>query len=558
MSKNTRVILSGSHCSSPCNKRVCTTPHNKTLKFHLRLNDGQDQLPSVAASVQAGLLTPLNLSEITNTVLSVSAAVLEKVRAALTKAGFIVGDYDPFTRLLAVEGKAKLVRKHLGAVLNEYRAANGHVYTGRHGRLGVPRSWGISSYVCGIHGIDQRPKATPRLVRFNAGRSTTLAAKSWNALEAAKHYKVPLNKLGDGFACGFVSLGGGIDPAVVTRANARLGLPAPQITIITVGGATNSPSGSLDGPDGENYLDVQMQAAVAPKAKIIMGIGPNTTAGFAQALLAIAKHELKPTKISISWGASEDTSWTADDRALMDQALQTCAAMGIIVYCAAGDDGSSDGASATSNSGGNGSSGQKSPDDGNNSGAPVPPKRGKQHCDYPSSSPWNVACSGVYDDGSTVKAWNSGFGGGATGGGVSAVYTNYTVGQLLLQKAGIKLPVNADSKKPGRIVGDISGIAAPETGIEVMAPDGSVMVIGGTSAVAPFHAGAGVCIDSELGHAMPDLNTVLYKAAAAGKGICVAVTKGNNGAYSCKAGDVINAVCGLGPIDYSKLLSALR
>jgi len=549
MSKNTRVILTGSLSSAPCNKRVSSTPHNKTIKFHVRLNDGQDHLPAIAASVQAGLIAPLSVSEITSTVINVSDAVIAKVRAVLTKAGFTVGDYDPFTRLLAVEGKACLVRKHLGAVLNEYRGDNGHVYTGRHGHLGVPRSWGISSYVCGIHGIDQRPKATPRLVRFNSGRSTTHAAKSWNALEAAKHYNVPLNKLGEGFACGFVSLGGGIDPDVVTKANARLGLPAPQITIITVGGATNSPSGSLDGPDGENYLDVQMQAAVAPKAKIIMGIGPNTTAGFAQALLAIAKHELKPTKVSISWGASEDTSWTADDRALMDQALQTCATMGIIVYCAAGDDGSSDGASATSNSGGS---------NGDTPVTPVTPQRGKQHCDYPSSSPWNVACSGVYDDGSTVKAWNSGFGGGATGGGVSAVYTSYTVAQLLLQKAGIKLPVNVDSKKPGRIVGDISAIAAPETGIEVMAPDGSVMVIGGTSAVAPFHAGAGVCIDSELGHAMPDLNTVLYKAAAAGKGICVAVTKGNNGSYSCKAGDVINAVCGLGPVDYGKLLTALR
>src|SRR6185369_9538891 len=111
--------------------------------------------------------------------------------------------------------------------------------------------------VVGIHGIDQRPKAKPRLQRL--GRSSPQLSRSWNAKAAADHYSVPQNKLGAGFACGFVSLGGGLDPAVVAKANARLGLPAPRITIITVDGATNSPSGSLDGADGENYLDSQCQ-----------------------------------------------------------------------------------------------------------------------------------------------------------------------------------------------------------------------------------------------------------------------------------------------------------
>lgn len=531
MKMTNQIVLPGSDRFAPSELRIKVTPQKKTLRFYLHLSDGTNKLAELALAVKNGSHAPYSADELSAACGTICQSVIDDVTKAVSAAGFTVGSFDSFSRLLEVEGTAKQVRKHFGATLNEYEDASGFVFTGRRGKLGLPRQWrSVSKYISSIHGIDQRPKASPRSIRFGANdrEPKEQLSRSWNARAAAEHYGVPLNKQGAGFAVGFVSLGGGLDPTVVAKANARLKLPAPKITIITVDGATNSPSGSLDGADGENYLDAQCQAAVAPLADQIMSIGPNSITGFANALLALAKHPLKPKKISISWGAREDGDWTDADRVLFDQALQTCTAMGITVFCAAGDDGSSDGASD-----------------------------GKAHCDYPASSPWNTACSGVYDNGATVRAWKSTFG-GATGGGVSSKYTQYTPEQLLLQKAGVTLPVHADTGKAGRVVGDIAGIADPSTGIEVYGPNGGVSVIGGTSAVSPFHAGAFTSLDSELGKPVGDVNTLVYKLAADGKNVCMPVTKGNNGAYSCKDGDIFNAVCGLGPINYAKLHAALK
>lgn len=524
------IPLEGSLRFAPRQERVKPTPPNKTLRFYVHLTDNRDNLSKLALAVKNGEVAPFEADQIVATIGQLPAENIRKVKAAFTNVGFTVGEMDPLSHLLQVEGSAQLVRKYLGAKLNEFKSEDGFVFTARRGGLHIPKQWGIANYVKAIHGIDQRVKLSPRSVHFTKRdrEQKEALARSWNAKAAAERYGVPQAKLGAGTAVGFVSLGGGLDPAVVARANARLGLPAPKIEIITVDGAKNKPNGTLNGADGENYLDSQCQAAVAPLALQIMAIGPNTVTGFANALLALARHPSKPKKISISWGAREDGEWSDADRQLFDQALQICMAMGIVVFTAAGDDGSSDGASD-----------------------------GKSHCDYPASSPWNTACSGVWDNGTVVKAWKSSFG-GATGGGVSLRYPKYTDDQLVLQKAGIKLPVHADTGAEGRVVGDVAGIADPATGIEVFAPDGSISVIGGTSAVSPFHAAAGACLDSELGKPTPNFNAVLYKLAATGKNVCVPVTKGNNGAYSCKDGDVFNAVCGLGTIDYQKFLAALQ
>lgn len=547
MKKIDQILLVGSQRFSPAETRVKVTPPSKKLHFYLHLSAGCNLLPELARKVADGEIAAFDADQLLAVCGEVSQQILDEVSDTLRNAGFTVGKWNPYSRLLAVEGTARQIRRSFGATLNEYEGPDGLVFTGRNGQLSIPKDWSIASYVQSVHGIDQRPKAKPRHVRFlgpivldkkaeknrdtdDNGRQKPREklARSWNARAVAEHYGVPLTNQGAGYTVGFVSLGGGLDPRVVARANARLGLPAPKITIITVDGARNKPSGDLEGADGENYLDSQVQAAVAPLAEQIMSIGPNSVTGFANALLALARHDKKPSKISISWGAREDGEWTDNDRVLFDQALQTCMAMGITVFCAAGDDGSSDGASD-----------------------------GKSHCDYPGSSPWNSSCSGVFDNGFTVRAWNSTFG-GATGGGVSGKYLNYTSDQLVLQASGVKLPVHADTGSQGRVVGDVAGIADPATGIEVLGPQGSVSVIGGTSAVSPFHAAACVALESDLGRKIGNLNALVYKFAASGKHVCVAVTKGNNGAYSCRDGDIFNAVCGLGTIDYKKFFQALQ
>jgi kumamolisin len=537
MSKNLKAIknvrLAGSFLKAPSHKRSNTTPAGKRIRFYIGVT-----APSVqdyALKVMAGTAPAISLEQYIATYGAPKASV-DKVTAWASATGHTVLGYDPFLRLVHVEHSAAGIRTVYGARLSEYEDGKGSHFTGRSNGLSIPAS--MAKFISGVHNIDKRPHARtklrfagPILTTGKGGKKGSKAARarSWNPVQLAQHFGVHRSKLGEGAACGFFSLGGGLDLQVLTKANARLGLPASDWEFLFSDGATNSPNadGSLDGADGENYLDAQMQQGIAPKAKLLCSFSTNTGVGIAHGFAALIQHPSKPKNLSGSWGMSED-NWDKQDIDLTEETLGAGVAMGINFFNAAGDDGSDDRVGD-----------------------------GKSHMDYPASSKFNVSCAGVYDDGKKVTVWGGVKNDGATGGGVSVVFPAYTQEQLLLQAAGHKLPVNADTGKPGRIGGDIAGIADPQTAIQVMDGSGKVFGIGGTSAVSPASAASACATEADLGHALPSFNGLIYKAAAAGKSVCNIVTEGSNGAYSAKPGDVINC-CGLGTVDYDKLFTAAQ
>jgi len=244
-----------------------------------------------------------------------------------------------------------------------------------------------------------------------------------------------------------IELGGGY-----RAADKSLGIAAPTVVAVPVNGGKNSPS-TADGADGEVMLDIEVAAAVAPRAKIAVYFAPNTDQGFVDAITT-ATHDTKnkPTVISISWGAPE-SSWTAQARSALDTACKAAAALGITVTVAAGDNGSADGVGD-----------------------------GANHVDFPASSPNVLACGGtkLVAANNTITSevvWNeSASNEGATGGGISTAFAQPS------WQAGIA------ATKSGRGVPDVSGDADPTTGYQILV-DGQTMVIGGTSAVAPLWAG---------------------------------------------------------------------
>jgi kumamolisin len=216
--------------------------------------------------------------------------------------------------------------------------------------------------------------------------------------------------------------------------------------------------------------------------------------------------------ISISWGGPED-AWDAATMKAYDVELAACAAAGITVTVAAGDNGSSDG------------------------------ERGN-HVDFPASSPHVLACGGTSIPSTsplTETVWNDGSAGGATGGGVSAVFGMPTY----QAKAGV----------PGggrmRGVPDVAGNADPETGW-IIVIDGQQTVIGGTSAVAPMWAALAVCLSEALGKNVGALHSALYGIAGWNRDI----TSGNNGTFVAKSG--YDCCTGNGVPVGTKLLAILK
>jgi kumamolisin len=267
-------------------------------------------------------------------------------------------------------------------------------------------------------------------------------------------------------------------------------------------------------------LDIEVSAAVAPGAKIVVYFAPNTDQGFIDAV-GSAVHDTtnKPSVISISWGGPE-SSWTTQAMNALDAACQSAAALGITITVAAGDNGSTDGAT------------------GNN-------------VDFPASSPHVLGCGGtkLVGSGSTISSevvWNEQANNeGATGGGVSNVFP------LPSFQASAKVPAPSSSTG-GRGVPDVSGDADPVSGYQVRV-DGQNMVIGGTSAVAPLWAGLIALSNKQNGKSAGFLQPLLYSAK--GAAAFNDIVSGNNGAFS--AGPGWDACTGLGSPIGSRLIALL-
>jgi kumamolisin len=388
------------------------------------------------------------------------------------------------------------------------------------GRLGlVYLSPEISPVVRAVLGLDSRPQALAH-IRF---RPMAAGGVSYTPLQVASLYGFPMGPDGFGQSVGIIELGGGYALKDVQTYCSSLGVTPPSVTSVPVDGASNSPTGDANGPDGEVLLDIEVAGTIAPKSQVFVYFAPNTDAGFVDAVnAAVHGTQGKPGILSISWGSAE-SEWTSQGIQALDQALQDAAALGVTVCVASGDGGSSDGVSD-----------------------------GLAHVDFPASSQYVIGCGGTHlsasgDKITTQVVWDDLPNGGATGGGVSDVFALPS----WQTSAGVP-PSSNPGRKSGRGVPDVSGDADPQTGYSIRV-DGKQTTVGGTSAVAPLWTGLLALVNQSIGRPVGYINPLLY-----GKAFASAfrdVVSGTNGAYD--AGPGWDACTGWGSPDGAKLLSLL-
>ena len=340
-----------------------------------------------------------------------------------------------------------------------------------------------------------------------------------SALEVARAYGFPPGS-GEGQTIGIVQLGGGYRPSDLALYFSKLGMPCPTVhTRVLPGSVGNNPSDT--GASVEVALDMQIAGAIAPGAKLLIVFAPNTAAGFVAGVEAAAS---AADVVSVSWGAPE-SAWGPGDRARMAAVLASAAARGVNIFVASGDSGSSDGVPPQ------------------RPGAPAPAV-----ADFPASSPSVIACGGTTlilsadsKQGTPVSetVWNSSRVQGASGGAFSSVFAK---------------PVFQDAVVPGarRGVPDVCGCADPRTGYQIVV-NGRVVVVGGTSAVAPLYAGLAARLQQRAGRSLPFLNPALYAAHGAAT---VDITQGTNGAFAAVPG--WDAASGLGRVAFPGFETALH
>ncbi len=444
---------------------------------------------------------------------------IDAVTAFAKAQGLAVVQIDAGRRSVVLSGDAKAFGKAFGVTLQEFEHDAG-TYRGRVGSISVPAE--LADIVEGVFGLDNRPQATPHFQRAApaGGLAERAAGGSFTPPQLARLYDFPAGLDGHGQCIAIIELGGGYKPADIKAYFKALGLAPPKVIAVSVDGGHNHPT-NANSADGEVMLDIEVAAAVAPKAAVAVYFAPNTDQGFLDAIsTAVHDKKHKPSVISISWGSAE-ANWTVQAMTQFDQAFQAAAAIGVTVCCAAGDNGSADGVTD-----------------------------GHAHVDFPASSPFVLGCGGTrLTAGShgiaSEVVWNEGSD-SATGGGVSAFFG------LPAYQAHAKVPKGAGGKA-GRGVPDVAGDADPASGYQVRV-DGQNLVIGGTSAVAPLWAGLVALMNQKLAQPVGFLNPLLY-GSLAGKGLFNDVVSGSNGAFAARHG--WDACTGWGSPNGSKLLQAL-
>ena len=445
----------------------------------------------------------------------------------------------PERRTVKLTGTTAAMQKAFGVTLVN-KILDGTTYRVREGSITLPSE--LVGPVVAVLGLDNRPQAQPHFrVLGEAGNLTARVAQgggfasphagsantSFTPPQIAALYQFPPKASAAGQTIGIIELGGGYRTADITAYFKSLGQKTPNVSAVLVDGGKNAPT-NANSADGEVMLDIEVAAAVAPGANIVVYFTPNTDQGFIDAI-ATAIHDTKnkPSVISISWGAAE-AGWTAQSMAALDAACQSAAALGITITVAAGDNGSTDNVSG-----------------------------GQNHVDFPASSPHVLACGGTKLEGSgnTITSevvWNElANNEGATGGGVSNVFPlpSWQSG------AGVPKPTNPAG---GRGVPDVAGDADPASGY-VIRVDGKSMVIGGTSAVAPLWAGLIAVANAQNGKSAGFIQPAIY--AAKGKAAFNDITSGTN--YSgtpigFKAGPGWDACTGLGSPIGTKLIAVVN
>jgi kumamolisin len=479
---------------------------------------------------------------------------LAKIATFAHEHGLTVVESSRAKRSVKLSGTIEALTAAFKVELHRYSKAD-RSYRGRVGSISVPQE--LAEIVVGVHGFDNQPVAHPHYRRLPKSKVTKEVGPrnaqdgSLSPLDVAKLYDFPQGLDGTGQCIALIELndlntstnqvtGAGFDPSDLQTFFSNLHLPTPQVVVVSTDGGANKP-GPDPNADGEVTLDIEVSGAIAPGAKIAVYFAPNTSQGFIDALAqAIHDTDNAPTVVSISWGGPEDSQ----PQQMLDgleETLQDAATLGVTVCCASGDNGSAD----------------MPTNDPNN------PWDGAPHVDFPSSSPFSLACGGTKLVGSGTKivseqVWNEGSQGGAGGGGVSNKFARPDY------QASLNIPASPNGNN-GRGVPDVSGDADPQTGYQIFLA-GNPGVIGGTSAVAPLWAGLIARMNQRLvkigSKPVGFLNPIIYGSSIANGGVFRDIISGNNditgtlnGLYA--AGPGWDPASGLGTPDGAKLLQAL-
>ena len=445
----------------------------------------------------------------------------------LHAAGYSV---KPYANRLFLEatGTVKSARLALGVELQTATDRDGHVFRTFTGNPVVPAA--LADQILVIDGLDTRSRYRHHLVLGN-GQASMGADDLRNFYDAT-----PL--LTQGY--------GGRNLALVVLGAAGQAGDTPVASDITdffhnYSQATaryvedampnpNSDTFQQQGLSKELEMDVELQSVGAPKAATITLVEPPASEIFTTGANQVAQMA-NVAAVSTSIGSCELAAGQSGEAQALQQAVQQGNAAGQTWFAATGDNGTDD------------------------------CMQGTATVDFPADVPEIVAVGGSeqdnpFDQNGNVStytqevAWNqANLGGGAGGGGVSAIF------------AKPSWQTASTPNDQGRDLPDIALFAAPAPGVtaENGGSPGTLTPMGGTSVASPLAAGFFALIADYTASKLGGVNPTLYTLGTAQPQVFHDITQGNlstNGVQGPAAGPGYDEATGWGSLDVNALALA--
>ncbi len=357
----------------------------------------------------------------------------------------------------------------------------------RTGPIEVPAA--LADDIVAVFGFNNHRMLRRKSHKTNQVPDLSSKARSWFIpSELGPIYNFP--KVDASSQCiGLLEFGGGVETDAITSYFSQIGLPAPTVTVVPVGGVSTNPAADPDST-GEVMLDIDVAGALGGGAKLAVYFSTFDEKGLVDCLSAVINDATNdPSVVSISWGWAENQPfnssgivWSEAAIAACNQSFLAAAQLGITVCVSTGDD-----------------------------GAEAQIQDGRAHVNFPATSEYVLAVGGTTlhvsknssgATNTTEVVWNDGPDSG-TGGGVS------DVSAVPAWQQGIVPPSINPGHFAGRAIPDVAADADPATGYLTQSI-GKPQVVGGTSASAPLWASLIALINAGSGARSGNFNALLY------------------------------------------------
>lgn len=415
-------------------------------------------------------------------------------------------------RSVVTSGRIGDYERAFATKIADFRYGRSEPFHRRTTALAAPDS--IAPLVRGIFGLDAWPRfVAPATGATNAPAAASSArdARAELAAQTLIRYNFGSEWTGRGETIGILRFGGTFDEDDFVAALTAHGVRAAEPEIVACDGA--SPSGHhIETFEGELAIDVQVIAAHAPDARIVLYTTSHGERGFLDAIERALFDERRPATLSISFGHLE-YRWTHAAFARLDELAAVAALLGVTLLAASGD-----------------------------SGAAID-ECGDAHVNAPASNHYILACGGttIGTDGHE-RSWPQS-GGGFAARGEAPPWQREAIAAYAATRT--------DSNHTSRGLPDVSAQVDP--GYR-MVYHGAATFTTGTSAVAPLWAALVARLNERLGARAGFFAPLLYVSNAAQTPLR-AITTGGNDRYD--AGPGWSPASGLGVPDGEVLYERL-